>query len=185
MKKIAIVDLLFNWPPDGGARTDVKEILTRLNNDFQIKLFVPELNYLFPRGKNAEKIGIPVNKIRVSEIDFNFYSFPRLLKTEIDKFKPDIIFFTDGWFMKPVIINFLAKYYKYIIRFYAYEGLCLRQHGTFFHHNTVCSKNYLTGNFSDWLNCMKCSAEWFMESRSKLFLAEFDKINKTNEKYFY
>ncbi len=30
MKKLAIIDLMFRWPPDGGARIDLKETASRL-----------------------------------------------------------------------------------------------------------------------------------------------------------
>ena len=37
MARIAIVDLLFRWPPDGGARVDVREIAARLTDGGFIK----------------------------------------------------------------------------------------------------------------------------------------------------
>ena len=172
MKKIAVVDLLFNWPPDGGARTDVKELITRLKIDFDVCLFVPDMDYCFPRGKNAEKIGVKTVKIRTDILEFNYFSFSHKLKIEIEKFTPDIIFFTDGWYLKHSLITHFINY-KYIIRFYAYEGLCLRQHGTFFVNNKICEKNYLTGDFKDWLHCELCAMKWLLETRNRLFFQEF------------
>ena len=54
MKKLAIIDLLFNWPPDGGARIDVKEVATRLCRDFHVTLFVPDFPLLCRRGDIQE-----------------------------------------------------------------------------------------------------------------------------------
>ncbi|MBP7652283.1 glycosyltransferase family 4 protein [Candidatus Dependentiae bacterium] len=171
-KKIAVIDFLFNWPPDGGARTDIKEIITRFNNDFTVKLFIPEMEFGFNRGKNAEKIGVETEKIKTDVFNFNFFSYPKKLKEKIDEYNPDLIFFGDGWFIKPAVISYF-KNYKYIIRFYAYEGLCLRQHGIFFKNNSLCEKNYLTGNFEDWLSCSFCALEWLITSRSKVFIQEY------------
>ena len=171
-KKIAVVDLLFNWPPDGGARTDIKEIMTRLNGEFDVKLFAPEMDYGFNRGRNAETLGIDTVKIKSDPFDFNCITFAEKLKNKIDEFKPDLIFFGDGWFMKPAVIPHF-KNYKYIIRFYAYEGLCLRQHGVFFKNNKLCEKNYLEGGLREWAECSFCAIEWLIKSRAKVFIQEY------------
>jgi hypothetical protein len=49
MRKIAVIDLLFNWPPDGGARVDLKEILVRLSKLYKVKTVRSRIcNLLFP-----------------------------------------------------------------------------------------------------------------------------------------
>ena len=39
MKKLAILDLMFRWPPDGGARVDIKEVASRLADHYHVTLF--------------------------------------------------------------------------------------------------------------------------------------------------
>lgn len=169
MKKIAVIDLMFNWPPDGGARTDLKEIIQRLNQDYEVALFVPQLRL---RGKNAERIGVSTVKIPVSPLTFNKFTFPKMLRREVDKFKPDLIFFADGFYMKPEMIR-LFRDYKYILRLYAYEGLCLIQNGTLFRDGVICPWHYHCGGFSAWFRCTLCSLKWLYNTKNLFFLHEY------------
>ncbi len=172
LRRIAVVDLLFQWPPDGGARTDVKEITARLARDYEVKLFVPDLDFVFPRGRGAELPGFPVEKVPTSPLSFNALEFPERLRAAVGNFAPDLVFFTDGWYMKTPVLRSFADY-RYVIRFYAYEGLCLRQHGTFFVNDRLCRRDYLKNGGDEWLACTECALAWLWQSRSKVFAQEY------------
>ena len=51
MSRIAAIDLLFHWPPLGGSVVDMKEVLTRLAREHDVRLFVPQFGGAFPRGQ--------------------------------------------------------------------------------------------------------------------------------------
>lgn len=168
--KIAIVDLLFNWPPDGGARTDLKEMMDRLSKNNTVRLFVPSLRF---RGRNAEQVVEDVKKIQVSPLTFNAFCFPQRLRKEIDDFSPDLIVFADGWYLKAEVINSFLDY-PYIVRFYAYEGLCLIQHGTFLPRGVeTCQFDYLSYGWRGWWRCTYCSLKWQYRFRNILFSHEY------------
>ncbi|MCK5493411.1 MAG: glycosyltransferase family 4 protein [Candidatus Omnitrophica bacterium] len=172
MARIAIVDLLFNWPPDGGARTDVKEVAQRLAQDHEICIFVPDFCLGFPRGQIKGDFPVKVKKVSFNKYSFNFIQIARRFKREVDKYKPDTVFITDGWYLKPYLVNALKKY-KPILRFYAYESLCLRGHGIFYNKGKLCEKNYLNGSFICACECLKCSIDWLKKVRDKKFVHEF------------
>jgi hypothetical protein len=71
MARVAIVDLLFRWPPDGGARVDVKEIGARLARHHDVRLFVPRHWMRIGRGRVQGDMGLsaaaqPIDRARVS-----------------------------------------------------------------------------------------------------------------------
>ena len=128
MPKIAIVDLLFNWPPDGGARVDIKQIASRLASPYNVRLFTPDFQDYFPRGRISKEVGFDVERIPFSRLSFNRINLPRKFREKIDEFSPDQVFVADGWHMKPHLVNGLKKY-RPILRMYAYELLCVKEQG--------------------------------------------------------
>lgn len=172
MSKIAIVDLLFNWPPDGGARTDVREIATRLAAEHDVCLFVPDLTFGFPRGKVEGEMSFKVKKVPFDILSFNLFCAPARFKKEVERYAPDFVFISDGWYLKPYIVRALEKYQP-IVRFYAYENLCLRGHGVFYKQGAPCLKDH-PGPFSASLaHCLPCALRWLSASRDKKFVQEF------------
>lgn len=155
MSRIAVVDMLFTWPPDGGARTDIKEISVRLAREHEVRLFCPDYQQFFHRGRISE----PLPKLDVRTIPFNFYTFNYYFVAErfrraIDEFAPDHVLIGDAWFMKPHVALALADY-RPIIRFYAYESLCLNR-GSLWRRNRICSVDYLTTGKLGILGCILC-----------------------------
>ncbi|MBN2430302.1 MAG: glycosyltransferase family 4 protein [Acidobacteria bacterium] len=170
--RVAVVDFRFMWPPDGGSATDVKEILSRLSRDHNVCLFVPEFQRLFPRGRGVEDIGVPFERISSNLLTFQPEIFSSRLHQLIDKFQPDCTFFTDGWYIKSEIIRRFS-FRPYVIRYYAYEGLCLRQHGTFFRNGCECNRNLLLEDSSEWRFCSTCARRWMADERQLHFIHEF------------
>lgn len=170
--KLAVIDLLFRWPPDGGARTDVKEIAQRLARDHEVTVFVPRMDCGFARGAGVERLPFRVVAIPTTPLAFNPVHFGRALRQELDRFRPDLLFFTDGWYLKPLLIDRFADY-PYVVRFYAYEGLCLRAHGTLFRGGKLCRRDFPGGGLDSWLACVGCAGEWLFETRARVFAQEF------------
>jgi glycosyltransferase involved in cell wall biosynthesis len=173
MAKIAIVDLLFTWPPDGGARTDVKEIATRLAKEHQVCLFVPDYQHGFKRGLITGNLPFEIRKIPFPTIrSFTRKSICRKIKQAVDEFIPDKVWITDAWYMKPHLVLALRKY-RPILRFYAYESLCLKQHGILFRQGNFCPINFLTANLAERLTCFVCTLHHLNKTRDKTFIQEY------------
>ena len=174
MSKIAIVDLLFNWPPDGGARTDVKEVATRLADHHEVRLFVPGYDRLFPRGRIKGSLKFDIQHVPFSTWSFNRWQINKRFRKALDKYRPDKVMVTDGWYFKPPLVAALAEY-RPIVRYYAYEGLCLHRHGIFYRykHGRICDKDYLVTGMKDFLICTKCMLGFLKASRSTYFSQEY------------
>jgi glycosyltransferase involved in cell wall biosynthesis len=152
MSKIAFIDLLFNWPPDGGARVDLKEIMSRLSQRHDVTLLVPDFQDFFPRGRITGEFPFRVVKLPFTKSTFNAWSLPRAFAREVDRIRPDRLFIGDGWYLKFPLAAALRRH-RPILRFYAYEGLCITHYGTLFRDGRACPKNYL----SDTAFCVRCA----------------------------
>jgi len=164
MSRIAIVDMLFNWPPDGGARTDIKEIATRLARDHTVRLFCPDYQQFFPRGRISGLAG----DIDIVTIPFNFYTFNhhvigQRFRRAVAEFGPDHVVIADTWFMKPHLARALAEY-RPLLRFYAYESLCLNR-GSLWRRGRVCQVDYVGLPWHKTFRCVAC-AMWGQKFRA-------------------
>ena len=108
MSKIAFIDLLFNWPPDGGARVDLKEIMSRLSQRHDVTLLVPDFQDFFPRGRITGEFPFRVVKLPFTKSTFNAWSLPRAFAREVDRIRPDRLFIGDGWYLKSVSYTHLT-----------------------------------------------------------------------------
>jgi glycosyltransferase involved in cell wall biosynthesis len=152
MARIAIIDLLFNWPPDGGARVDLKEIASRLMTHHEVRLFVPDFPELFPRGRIEGTLPFPVTRIPFTAYSFNCIEAPLRFKKAVNTFRPDHVFIADGWHLKPYLVLALKKY-RPVLRFYAYECLCLQFQGTLFRNDRICDRTIFDGI----RECLRCT----------------------------
>ena len=151
--KILIVDLMFSWPPHGGACVDVKEVASRLlKRGFDVEMVVSYMPDMYPRGHvNDSSLPFKVHKIEFSPFTFNALFVPRALRKVIDKDKPDYVYLGDSYFLKPYIIN-AVKNYKVVARFYTYELLCPNYY-LLYRDGRICEKNY----FETPIDCIRCA----------------------------
>ena len=150
-KKIAFIDLMFRWPPSGGASLDIKEIASRLQSrGIDVKLFIPYFTEYLPRGVIESKPPFPVETVPFNKFTFNFYHLPKAIKKHVDKFRPDIVYIADGYNLKPWLIPAFSEY-KTLFRFYAYEILCIT-------YNLINEKEENCNNnlFLDYKKCINC-----------------------------
>jgi len=155
MARIAVIDLLFHWPPLGGSRVDLKEVFERVGQHHTVRLFVPDFQEIYPRGRIEGDLPFEVTKVPFSTWSFNAATVARRFREVIAAFRPDHLFVGDGWFIKFSLVRALARF-RPILRLYAYEGLCLRCPGTMF-HGGVCALSTLH-HFG---RCLPCAARWF------------------------
>jgi len=153
MAKIAVVDLMFHWPPHGGACTDLRETFNRLQQrGHQVYLFVPHFTDIWPRGRvQGEGLNFPFKLIRFNSTTFHRRHLPQRFRQEVDHFKPDYLFLGDSAFLKPYLIE-AFKDYPIIARFYTYELLCFKYY-EYFRFHRKCNRSYLTHP----IQCLLCS----------------------------
>ncbi len=162
MAKIAIIDLLFNWPPDGGARTDIQHVASGLSRNHQVVLFCPDFRLGFPRGSVDQDPGLAVQKVPFKDYEFQPFTLPRRFRAAVDEFNPDWVFIADGWYFKPYVVVAMEGYRR-ILRFYAHEALCPKSHGHFMDNTMrLCKRNWLDG-WRDFLPCVLCAHKWLSE----------------------
>lgn len=152
--RIACVDLTFNWPPVGGCWIDTYHVLQGLQErGAHVSLFVPEFQEYYPRGDIREDLPFPSIRIPFNRYTYNFSQVMKRFRHRVNAFKPDLIFVTDGYFMKNHILTALSPE-RCLLRFYAYELLCVNLHYYRYHENRICDQGFFT-------NPRECHRCWF------------------------
>ncbi len=151
--KILIIDLMFSWPPHGGACVDVKEVASRLvQRGFDVEMAVSYMPDMYPRGHvHGSSLPFKIHKLEFSSFAFNAFFVQRAVRKIADKVMPDFVYLGDSYFFKPYIIN-AVKDYKTIARFYTYELICPNYY-LLYKDGKKCEKNY----FDNPAYCMKCA----------------------------
>jgi hypothetical protein len=67
MSRIIIIDFLFHWLPDGDAKIDLVEELTRLSLQCDIHLAVPYYQKHYNRGRITKQFPFKVHKLPLSD----------------------------------------------------------------------------------------------------------------------
>ena len=153
MKKLAILDLMFRWPPDGGARVDIKEVASRLAGHYHVTLFAPKVNCIIERGEIIGDLPFEIVTIPFEPADFTGPNVAARFRSALNAFRPDLVFLADGFHLKPWAAM-ACRDYPYLVRFYAYENACLRYNGAFMRGDQSC---YNTGLQHRWLDKLYCS----------------------------
>ena len=153
--KIAIVDLMFSWPPHGGGCTDLKETATELKRlGYDVHLFAACCPWAWQRGAIDENaLDFPVHKVDFTYRTFNRFILPKRFREEVDKLSPDIVFFGDSYFLKPFLIEAFADY-PIVARFYTYEIFCPRYY-KLYRDDSICDTHFLKSP----LECLRCAME--------------------------
>lgn len=125
--RIAIIDLLFSWPPHGGADVDVYHItreLRTLGHDVRV-FFAREANG-WERGQaDPELLPFPADRLDFPANGLTTAATASRFRQAIEPFKPDVVLLTQGYFLKVPIIHALSGY-TLISRCYAHEIACHR-----------------------------------------------------------
>jgi len=159
MKKLAILDLMFNWPPDGGARVDLKEVAERLAAHYEIILFAPEINCVIERGRVSDDLPFKVKTLPFNLSEFTGQEVKRRFAKALKEFNPDIVFIGDGYYLRPWLAE-AAENYPTILKFYAYENLCLRFNGSFMRGDRPCYRTGVSKLILDRIYCSLCGLKF-------------------------
>jgi len=166
-KKIAVVDLLFGWPPHGGAPRDLYEVFRQAAKTHHVRFILPALHDGLTRGRLDVQLPFEAQLVRLAPEDYRDGVVGGMLKTAVDDFAPDAVFVGDGWAMKPVVAAALAPY-KPVVRFYAYEVACFRGAGELFLNGKPCPDSWLqTLDKKAHRNCIECCLEYFVKDNPR------------------
>jgi glycosyltransferase involved in cell wall biosynthesis len=154
VKRAAVVDLTFNWPPIGGSWVDVKEVCARLpKHGYQVHLFVPRFQSFYPRGSITSPLPFPATVIPFNRFTFNAVTVCRRIRRAVQAYAPDVVLLTDGYQLKVNLLEALRPL-PAVVRIYSYEIVCLNLHYYLYGEKRICDGNFLT----DPDRCHRC---WF------------------------
>lgn len=141
--RLAFADLMFSWPPHGGADTDLYRTVCGLRElGHEVCVFGADCEDSWERGK-FDPGTLPFDAVRIafSARSFNCRTVPERFRRAIDAWRPDAVVLSDGFFLKPHLAEALDRY-PIIARYYAYEIACPRDMLLFL-NGAPCPNNYL------------------------------------------
>lgn len=141
--RVALVDLLFSWPPHGGADVDLYHVAEELQRlGFELRVFVTHDAESWERGKIApEELPFPAVRLDFKRGEFTRKHVTERLAEQVAMFAPDLVVVTDGFFMRTYVALALGQY-PLVMRFYAYEMACHRDILRF-KDGAPCPEHYL------------------------------------------
>jgi len=157
MSRVAVIDLVYNFPLGGGASVDIHEVGKRLVQDnHEVCFFLPNYKHHGVSEDIETKVPYQVRRVNFSPTNYNKFQAGGIFRKEMEAFAPDHVFITDGWSLKCHIVNSLADYGP-IVRFYCYEMVCLNIFGFFGLDNKICEKDYLEEDNKSFFDCVFCA----------------------------
>lgn len=154
-KRLAFADLVFSWPPNGGADVELYNVIMGLQElGHEVRLFVAHEEGSFERGLvTPQAMPFPV-----TVLDFTprrlapEYLVPRF-QNAIGMWQPDAVFLTHGFALKPYLAAGLREY-RLAARYYAHELACARDPRRF-KDGAPCPNDY----FRTPEQCRRCALE--------------------------
>ena len=140
--RIIIIDLLFSWPPHGGADVDVYHVARGLiaqGHDVRL-LFIRETS-VWERGQaDITTLPFPAECLSFEPASFTESEVCRRIVEAVNRTDPAFIFLAQGYFLKVPLILAL-KQYPIISRCYAHETACHKDILRF-KHGAPCPNEY-------------------------------------------
>ncbi len=153
--RLAFVDTLFSWPPNGGADVDLYHVAGELNRlGHTVHLFGLDEANSPERGLfDASALPFPASHVPLSTGRQGAEKTAAEFRHEVDAFRPDLVFVCDSFFLKPYLLQALADY-PLMSRFYAHELVCHRDILRF-KEGAPCPNHYLATPEA----CRRCALE--------------------------
>lgn len=141
--RIAFVDLMFAWPPRGGADVDVFHVARETAAaGHEVRVFAMRDDDLTDRtGADREGLPFPMELLDLTGLRLAPRAVARRYREAVDRWRPDTVFLGDGFFLKPYVGQALA-HHPLVSRYYAYELGCPRDHRLFL-NGAPCPMDYL------------------------------------------
>ena len=125
--RIAFVDLLFSWPPHGGADVDLYHVLRELHQlGHAVRLVGVATPELWERGSFApDALPFPAERLDIPNAEFTRERLCSAVRDAVDAWSSEAVLLCDGFLLKPYVARTLA-HYPLGLRYYAYEAVCHR-----------------------------------------------------------
>jgi glycosyltransferase involved in cell wall biosynthesis len=153
--RIAFTDLLFAWPPHGGACTDLFHTARCLQEwGHEVRLFAAACDAGRERGHfDPKALPFPATRLEFKGEPFKMRTGAEKFRSAVDAWNPDVVFICDAFFFKPALALAL-QHHPTVGRFYAYEAVCPRDF-RLFKDGALCPNSYLrTPDL-----CRRCTVE--------------------------
>jgi len=123
--RIAFVDLMYSWPPHGGADVDVHQVMVGLQaRGHEVHLFGVWSGITWERGAfDAGAQPFPATRLEFPGGLRDRSEVVGRVRDAVAGWVPDAVYVGDSFFLKPYLIHALAAYPQ-LARFYAHEVLC-------------------------------------------------------------
>lgn len=123
--RIAFIDLLFSWPPHGGADVDLYHVASGLQaRGHTVHLFGTRSGITWERGAFDENaLSFPATRIDFPQGMRQRPLVVGAIQKAVSAWKPDCVYVGDSFFLKPYLIDALRAYPQ-LARLYAHEVLC-------------------------------------------------------------
>jgi len=123
--RVAWVDLMFSWPPHGGADVDAYHVLTELQRlGHKVLLVGCWSAKTWERGDfDPDDLPFPARRADFRRGIRDGAEAVDMIARPVEGFAPDVVVVGDSFFLKPRLILRLGKY-PLAARLYAYETLC-------------------------------------------------------------
>lgn len=154
--RLAIVDLMFSWPPHGGADVDMYHVLKTLVKIGQdVHLFGAAERGSWERGAfDPDTLPFPATRIELAPGDFAPRRLVSRVQDVVIAWRPDAVIVADGFFLKPFVWTALSAY-PTMARYFAHEFGCHRD-VLRFKNGAPCPNHYLHTPDA----CRACAFEW-------------------------
>lgn len=141
--RIAFVDLLFSWPPQGGADADVYHTCAGLQAlGHEVHLFAARrLESRERTSFEPADLPFPATRLDFTNRTMTARYMPERFRGAVDAWKPNAVFFGFGYFLKLQVMEALA-HYPSVARYYAYEPFCPRDLRRF-RQGAACASDFL------------------------------------------
>ena len=193
--RIIIIDLLFSWPPHGGADVDVYHVARGLRDQgHEVSLLFIKESSIWERGQaDINALPFPAECLSFESKSFTESFVCERIGEAVSHVHPDFIFLAQGYFLKVPLILALKKY-PIISRCYAHETACHKDILRF-KRNVPCPNEYwrtpdicrdcaleshrsaiVTGNYNAWTQEYEATCAWsssfydrFLEAMQALY----------------
>ncbi|MFP4171377.1 MAG: glycosyltransferase family 4 protein [Candidatus Hydrogenedentota bacterium] len=141
--RIAFVDLMFAWPPQGGAQANLFHTIEGLQKaGCETHLFAPVYGDLWRQtGFDQQALPFPSAPIRMDWMRATPSRIRRVFRQAVDAWEPDVVFIGFGRYLKPYLIQALA-HYPVVSRYFMYEHLCILD-GCLYKDYRTCQNDFL------------------------------------------
>ena len=151
--RIAFIDLMFAWPPQGGAQIDLYHLIKGLQSQgHEVRLFAAAFDDMWrSTGFVDGDLPFPSTLVHFEWASLSRRNLQRKLWNAVAPWSPELIFAGFSRYFKPYIIEALSDY-PVISRYYMYEPLCPRDFCLYKDYQR-CANDFLrTPNI-----CRKCT----------------------------